>query len=115
MLGIQGLLPPRVKTEQEQVKQSLVLLSRCATDLDRYIYLMGLQGRNERLFYQVLSADIGNMMPLVYTPVVGEACQKFSMIFQEPKGMYISINDKGHVYDILKVRTEILIISDVTA
>lgn len=78
------------------------LLARYENDLDKYIYLMGLQDRNERLFYKVLASDIGNMMPLVYTPTVGLACQKFSLIYHEPKGMYISIYDKGHVYEILK-------------
>lgn len=102
VLGIHGLLPYAVKTEEEQVKHAHVLLERCATDLDRYIYLMGLQDRNERLFYRVLSSDISNMMPLVYTPTVGLACQKFSMIFTNPKGLYISIFDKGHVYDVIK-------------
>lgn len=102
VLGIHGLLPAGVKTEEEQVKHAHVLLERCATDLDRYIYLMGLQDRNERLFYRVLSSDISNMMPLVYTPTVGLACQKFSMIFTNPKGLYISIYDKGHVYDVIR-------------
>lgn len=78
------------------------LLARYENDLDKYIYLMGLQDRNERLFYKVLASDIGNMMPLVYTPTVGLACQKFSLIYHEPKGMYISIYDKGHVYEMLK-------------
>lgn len=67
-----GLLPAVVKTEEQQLEHAKVLLERCATDLDRYIYLMGLQDRNERLFYRVLASDIGNMMPLVYTPTVGE-------------------------------------------
>jgi malate dehydrogenase (oxaloacetate-decarboxylating)(NADP+) len=101
-LGIHGLLPTVVKTEEQQIEHAKVLLERCATDLDRYMYLMGLQDRNERLFYRVLASDIGNMMPLVYTPTVGLACQKYSMIFTNPKGMYISIYDKGHVYDLLR-------------
>lgn len=61
-----------------------------------------LQDRNERLFFRVLASDIGKMMPLVYTPTVGLACQKYSLIYQFPKGMFITIHDKGHVYDILK-------------
>ncbi|XP_063703948.1 NADP-dependent malic enzyme isoform X2 [Culicoides brevitarsis] len=102
LLGIHGLFPAVVKTEEEQVAHCHELLSRYENDLDKYIYLMGLQDRNERLFYKVLASDIGNMMPLVYTPTVGAACQKFSLIYHEPKGMYISIYDKGHVYDVLK-------------
>lgn len=101
-LGLHGLLPATVRTEEEQVQHCLTLLNRYENDLDKYIYLVGLLDRNERLFYRVLSSDIGNMMPLVYTPTVGLACQKYSMIYQQPKGMYITINDKGHVYDVLK-------------
>lgn len=67
------------------------------------MYLNNLAERNERLFYKVLSSDVGKMMPLVYTPTVGLACQKFSLIFQYPKGMYINIQDKGHVYEVLRV------------
>uniref|UniRef100_A0A336KJT6 Malic enzyme n=1 Tax=Culicoides sonorensis TaxID=179676 RepID=A0A336KJT6_CULSO len=102
LLGIQGLLPAVVRSEEDQVKHCHELLARYENDLDKYIYLMGLQSRNERLFYRVLASDIGNMMPLVYTPTVGLACQKYSLIYQEPKGLFISIYDKGHVYDILK-------------
>jgi malate dehydrogenase (oxaloacetate-decarboxylating)(NADP+) len=71
-LGIHGLLPAAVKTDEEQIAQAHTMLERCANDLDRYIFLMGLQDRNERLFYRVLASDIGNMMPLVYTPTVGK-------------------------------------------
>lgn len=103
ILGIQGLLPARVKTEEEQVEHCLMLLDRLENDLDKYMYLNNLAERNERLFYKVLSSDVAKMMPLVYTPTVGLACQKFSFIFQYPKGMYININDKGHVYEVLRV------------
>ncbi|XP_059219946.1 NADP-dependent malic enzyme isoform X1 [Stomoxys calcitrans] len=102
LLGIQGLLPARIKTEEEQVEHSLLLLDRLENDLDKYMYLNNLAERNERLFYKVLSSDVAKMMPLVYTPTVGLACQKFSLIFQYPKGMYITINDKGHVYEVLR-------------
>lgn len=103
LLGIQGLLPAVVKSEEEQVKHALILLDRLENDLDKYMYLSGLAERNERLFYKVLGSDIAKMMPLVYTPTVGLACQKFSLIFQNPKGLYITIRDKGHVYNVLKV------------
>lgn len=103
MLGIHGLLPAVVKTEEEQVKHCVMLLDRLENDLDKYMYLSNLAERNERLFYKVLASDVGKMMPLVYTPTVGLACQKFSLIYQQPKGLYITIKDKGHVYDILKV------------
>lgn len=101
-LGIHGLLPAVVKTDAEQVDHCLLLLRRLERDLDKYMYLNGLAERNERLFYKVLAADIVNLMPIVYTPTVGLACQNYSLIFEHPKGLYITIKDKGHVYDVLK-------------
>lgn len=102
VLGIHGLMPAVVRTEEDQVNHSLELLKHYNDPLNKYIYLMGLLDRNERLFYRVLASNIGEMMPLVYTPTVGLACQKYSLIYQQPKGMYITINDKGHVYEVLK-------------
>ncbi|ALC46605.1 Men, partial [Drosophila busckii] len=101
-LGIHGLLPYVVRTADEQVKHCRTLLDRLENDLDKYMYLIGLSERNERLFYKVLASDVAHMMPLVYTPTVGLACQKYSLVYQQPKGMYISIKDKGHVYNVLK-------------
>uniref|UniRef100_A0A1I8P116 Malic enzyme n=1 Tax=Stomoxys calcitrans TaxID=35570 RepID=A0A1I8P116_STOCA len=102
LLGIHGLLPAVIKTEKQQVEHCLLLLDRLSNDLDKFMYLNSLAERNERLFYMVLTADVAKMMPLVYTPTVGLACQKYSLIYQYPKGLYINIKDKGHVYDILK-------------
>uniref|UniRef100_A0A182X7Z5 Malic enzyme n=1 Tax=Anopheles quadriannulatus TaxID=34691 RepID=A0A182X7Z5_ANOQN len=102
VLGIHGLMPAIVRTEEEQVQHCLELLKHYTDPLNKYIYLMGLLDRNERLFYRVLASNIGEMMPLVYTPTVGLACQKYSLVYQQPKGMYITINDKGHVYEVLK-------------
>ncbi|XP_037946211.1 NADP-dependent malic enzyme-like isoform X2 [Teleopsis dalmanni] len=102
LLGIHGLLPAVVKTEEEQVTHSLILLNRLENNLDKYMYLSDLAERNERLFYKVLASDVSKMMPIVYTPTVGLACQNFSKIFTHPKGMYITLNDSGHIYDVLK-------------
>jgi malate dehydrogenase (oxaloacetate-decarboxylating)(NADP+) len=102
ILGIHGLLPPGFRTSEDQIQHCHILLDRLENDLDKYMYLMGLQARNERLFYQFLESDIAKLMPLVYTPTVGLGCQKFSLIFDHPKGMFITINDKGHIYDVLK-------------
>ncbi|KAF0767616.1 NADP-dependent malic enzyme-like [Aphis craccivora] len=101
-LGIHGLLPPRVKTQDEQVKHALANIERFSDDLNKYIYLMGLQERNEKLFYRVMAENVEAFMPLVYTPTVGLACQKYGLIFQKPRGLFISIHDAGHVYDVLK-------------
>merc|ERR1719153_1533415 len=70
--------------------------------LDQYIYLMDLSDRNERLFYKLLSEHTELLMPIVYTPVVGLACQRYSYILRKPKGMFITIKDAGHVYEVLR-------------
>ncbi|XP_003706736.2 NADP-dependent malic enzyme isoform X2 [Megachile rotundata] len=102
VLGIHGLLPPVVKTQEEQLEQCKLNLDRYQDDLSKYIYLIGLLDRNEKLFYRLLGEDVAKMMPLVYTPTVGLACQKFGLIYRRPRGLFISIHDKGYVYDILK-------------
>ena len=84
-LGIHGLFPPVVQSQQEQSDLVLANLKRLATDLDRYVYLMHLLDRNEKLFYYVLSSNVEEVMPLVYTPTVGEACIKYGFIFNQPK------------------------------
>ncbi|XP_043463443.1 NADP-dependent malic enzyme isoform X2 [Leptopilina heterotoma] len=101
-LGIHGLLPAAVKTQDEQLKLCKLNLDRYPDDLSKYIYLSSLMDRNEKLFYRLLGEDVEKMMPLVYTPTVGLACQKFGLIYRRPKGLFISIHDKGHVYDVLK-------------
>ena len=72
------------------------------SDFSRYIYLMDLVERNERLFYKLLSENTEELMPIVYTPTVGLACQKYSFIVRRPQGMFISIKDAGHVFDVLR-------------
>ncbi|XP_026826511.1 NADP-dependent malic enzyme isoform X2 [Ooceraea biroi] len=101
-LGIHGLLPAAVKTQDEQLELCRLNVDRYADDLSKYIYLIGLLDRNEKLFYRLLAEDVDKMMPLVYTPTVGLACQKFGLVYRRPRGLFISIHDKGHVYDILK-------------
>ncbi|KAK0173402.1 hypothetical protein PV328_006607 [Microctonus aethiopoides] len=102
ILGIHGLLPPAVKTQEEQLDLCRSNLNRYTDDLSKYIYLASLLDRNERLFYRLLGENVEKMMPLVYTPTVGLACQKFGLIYRRPRGLFISIHDKGHVYDVVK-------------
>jgi len=101
-LSIHGLLPARVKTQDEQIEQCLAQLERYTDDLNKYIYLSGLQDRHERLFYRLLCEHVEDIMPFVYTPIVGLACQKYGLIFRRPRGLFITMYDKGHVYDILR-------------
>jgi len=102
VLGIHGLIPPRFKTQEEQVQLCKKNVERYQEPLNKYIYLAGLQDRNEKLFYRLLSENVEDYMPIVYTPTVGLACQKFGLIFRRPRGLFISIHDKGHVYDVLR-------------
>uniref|UniRef100_A0A0B7BIA1 Malic enzyme n=1 Tax=Arion vulgaris TaxID=1028688 RepID=A0A0B7BIA1_9EUPU len=101
LLGIHGLLPPAILNQDSQVYQVMQNFYRWDNDLDRFIFLMGLQDRSEKLFYKVVLENVELMMPIIYTPTVGLACQKYGMIFRKPRGIYITIHDLGHVYDIL--------------
>jgi malate dehydrogenase (oxaloacetate-decarboxylating)(NADP+) len=99
--GLRGLLPPRVLTQEQQVARVLENLRRKATDLDKYIDLTALHDRNEALFFRVLIDHPDEMTPIVYTPTVGLACQQFGHIFQRPRGIFISANDRGRVKSVL--------------
>lgn len=101
-LGLRGLLPPTVQTQDEQVMRVMENLRMKTTDLERYIFLVGLQDRNETLFYRVVMDNINEMMPIIYTPVVGLACQRFGHIFRRPRGLYLSANDRGHLTELLQ-------------
>jgi malate dehydrogenase (oxaloacetate-decarboxylating)(NADP+) len=79
------LLPPSFQTLEQQEKLVLANLSRLQSDLDKYVFLMNLLDSNERLFYRVLTCNVEEIMPLVYTPTVGEACTKYGFIFTNPK------------------------------
>lgn len=81
MLGIHGLLPPTFKSQEEQVQLAISNVNRYQEPLNQFIYLMNLQDRNERLFYRVLGENVEKMMPIVYTPTVGLACQKYGLIY----------------------------------
>lgn len=100
-LGIHGLLPPADITQDQQAYRSILNFEKCETNLDKYLYLSALQDRNEKLFYRLLSENIEETLPIVYTPTVGLACQRWGFIYRKPRGLYLTMNDKGHVYDIL--------------
>jgi malate dehydrogenase (oxaloacetate-decarboxylating)(NADP+) len=101
-LKLRGLLPPRVHSQAEQELRVLGNIREKPTDLERYLYLVSLQDRNETLFYRVVMNNIEEMMPIIYTPTVGKACQEFQHIYRNPRGFYISLNDHGQIRELLR-------------
>ena len=101
-LGLKGLLPPYVSSLEEQVMRVMENFQRKPNDLERYIHMIALQDRNETLFYRVVLDQIETMMPIIYTPTVGQGCQEYGHIFRRPRGMFISAEDKGRIAEILR-------------
>ena len=101
-LGLRGLLPPSVLTQEQQVMRVLENLRELPTALDKFINLNALHDRNEALFFRVVSDYPDEMMPLIYTPTVGLACQRFARIFQRPRGMFISTGDRGRIAAVMR-------------
>lgn len=100
--GLRGLMPAGVSSPEVQQERALCNLQRKAYDIERYVFLLALQGRNERLFYQLVLNHIDELMPLIYTPTVGQACKEFAHIFRQPRGFYITPDDRGHIRDIMR-------------
>ena len=101
-LGLVGLLPDSVEDIERQRERVLGHLKQKPTDLERYIYLIGLCDRNETLFYKLLMSDPMRFLPIVYDPTVAEACLKFGYIYRRSRGMYVSIRHKGRVAEVLR-------------
>jgi malate dehydrogenase (oxaloacetate-decarboxylating)(NADP+) len=102
LLGLHGLLPAHVQTLQEQLERVLANLRRKPTPLERYIFLIALLDRNETLFYRTVIDNVEEMLPLIYTPTVGQACQEYSHIFRRARGLFVSANDRGRVANVLQ-------------
>ena len=100
-LDLNGLLPPQVSTIEQQLERVYENFQAKTTPLEKYIYLASLQDRNETLFFRLCHERIDEMMPIVYTPVVGEACQKFSHIYRRGRGLYVSYDDRHSIESIL--------------
>ncbi|HKS41708.1 MAG TPA: NAD-dependent malic enzyme [Blastocatellia bacterium] len=96
-----GLLPPHAATMDEQLARTYGSYKQKDTDIERYIFLISLQDRNETLFYHMLESHITEMMPIIYTPVVGLACQQFSRIYRRPRGLFISYPERNNIDSIL--------------
>jgi malate dehydrogenase (oxaloacetate-decarboxylating)(NADP+) len=100
--GLEGLLPPTVATIELQIARRHAEIETLDSDLQKYLVLSDLQARNETLFYAVLMSDPATYMPLVYTPTVGEACQKFAHIFRQARGIYLPITARSRVRQTLE-------------
>jgi malate dehydrogenase (oxaloacetate-decarboxylating)(NADP+) len=114
-LGLRGFLPPAVLSMQAQVERVLTNLRTLPSDLEKYVALNSLHDRNEALFFRVVCDHIDEIQPLIYTPTVGLACQKYGLIFQRPRGLFISYNDRGRIAEILSnwpYRTKLIVMTD---
>jgi malate dehydrogenase (oxaloacetate-decarboxylating) len=113
---LHGLLPPHVGTIEEQAERRLKILRAFGTDFERYAFLRDLQDTNETLFYHVLVHNLDALLPLVYTPTVGEGCQHFSEIWRKPRGLFLSYPNKQRIREILADprfdRVRVIVVSD---
>lgn len=102
ILGIRGLLPARVQTMEEQVMRTLENCRGKSNDIEKYLFLIALQERNKTLFYRVVMDYIEEMMRIIYTPTVGQACLEYGHIFRRPRGIFISAKDRGRMPELLR-------------
>jgi malate dehydrogenase (oxaloacetate-decarboxylating) len=114
--GLLGLLPTAEKTLAQQVEHSYHEFSTRRDDLDKHIYLRALQDRNETLFYRLLRDHVAETMPIVYTPTVGTACQRFSEIYRRPRGLFVSYPDRDHLAEVINNRPhrdpDVIVVTD---
>lgn len=99
---LHGLLPPKIVSPEIQLQRTLKNMRRKQDDIERYVFLTALQARNERLFYRLVIDYIEEIMPLIYTPTVGQACKEYAHLFRRPRGMYITAQDKGEIKQVLQ-------------
>lgn len=111
-----GLLPQNVETIEEQVARVFSQYNQCASDLDKHIYLRSIQDNNETLFFRLLDSHLDEMLPIIYTPTVGQACQEFSKIYRTHRGLFISYPERDRIDDILRSATKdqikIIVVTD---
>ena len=114
--GLDGLLPPQPTTLEEQLERTYREFQFKPSDMEKHIYLRALQDRNEVLFYRLLLEHIEEMMPIVYTPVVGAACRHFSNIYRRPRGLFVSYPQKDEIVRILENRpvesVDVIVVTD---
>lgn len=96
-LDLWGLLPPAIRTIEQQLQRTYENFQAKPTDLEKFIFLTSLHDRNETLFFRLVLEHIDEMMPIVYTPVVGQACQEFSHIYRRGRGIYVSFDQRDKI------------------
>lgn len=101
-LRLRGLLPPRILTQKQQAERIMENFRRLTSDLERHVYMIALQDRNEQLFYRVVLDHLEEMMPVIYTPTVGLACQLYGHIWRRPRGLFISAEDRGRIGRVMR-------------
>ncbi|KGE79478.1 NAD-dependent malic enzyme [Halomonas sp. ND22Bw] len=101
-----GLLPQNVETIEEQAERAYRQYRQCQTDLDRHIYLRAIQDDNETLYFRLVSEHLEEMLPIIYTPTVGQACEEFSNIYRNHRGLFVSYPDRDRMDDILRSATK---------
>jgi malate dehydrogenase (oxaloacetate-decarboxylating)(NADP+) len=101
-LHLRGLLPPRILTQEQQVVKVMENFHRLTSDLERHIFMIALQDRNEQLFYRVVMDHLDEMMPIIYTPTVGLACQIYGHIWRRPHGLFITAEDRGRIGRVMR-------------
>ena len=114
-LGLLGFLPPQVETIEDQAARCHKAFCSKPTGLEKHIYLRQLQDENETLFYRLLLEHIGEMMPIIYTPVVGQACQRFSEIYRRPRVLFISYPQRDEmdaIFDNVRRNAEVIVVTD---
>ena len=113
---LHGLLPPRVASLEEQVSRRLQVVRGLASDLGRYYFLRELQDTNETVFFALLTQNIEELLPIVYTPTVGAGCQSFSQLFRKPRGLFLSMPHRKRIRQILSNpqfdNTEVIVVTD---
>ncbi|ODA67291.1 NAD-dependent malic enzyme [Methyloligella halotolerans] len=114
--GLHGLLPPHIETLEEQVERRLIAVRRLRTNAERYHFLSDLQDENETLFYALITSHLSEMLPIIYTPTVGQGCQEFSDYWRYPRGLFLSLPYKDRIAEILSHprydRVETIVVSD---
>jgi malate dehydrogenase (oxaloacetate-decarboxylating) len=116
LFNLEGLLPPHISTWEEQLLRTYGNFVSKSSEIERHVFLTSLQDRNETLFYGLLQTHIREMMPVIYTPVVGEACRHYSRMYRRPRGLYLSYPDRDRMDAMLAnvphAEVEVIVVTD---